>query len=309
MKIVIALGGNALLKRGEPMTSENQRANVQTACEQIAKIYPDNQLIITHGNGPQVGLLALQNNAYKEVPMYPLDVLGAETVGMIGYMIQQELSNVLPRAASIATVLTQVQVDPKDPAFDNPTKPVGPVYTKEEAEAISKEKGWVMAPDNDKFRRVVASPKPVNIYGLRPLKTLIDAGYVVVCGGGGGVPTYVDEEGKQHGSEAVIDKDLATALLASLVDADLLVIATDVDGAYTGWGTPEQRRIACADVASIQKFDFAKGSMGPKVQAAVNFVEATGKDAVIGALHEIEQIVAGTAGTRVSGKAEGVKYA
>ena len=308
MKIVIALGGNALLKRGEPMTADNQRANVKTACEQIARVYDGNQLIITHGNGPQVGLLALQNNAYKEVPMYPLDVLGAETVGMIGYMIQQELSNAVPRSAAIATVLTQVQVDPKDPAFEKPTKPVGPVYSKEEADAIGKEKGWVMAPDGDKYRRVVASPKPVGIYGLRPMKTLIEAGYIVVCGGGGGIPTWVDEHGKQHGSEAVIDKDLASALLAELVGADLFVIATDVDGAYLDWGKPEQRRIALADPQSIQQFGFASGSMGPKVQAAINFVQATGKDAVIGALPDIEQIVAGKAGTRISGTAQGVTY-
>lgn len=309
MKIVIALGGNALLKRGEVMSADNQRANVKTACEQIAQVYDGNQLIITHGNGPQVGLLALQNNAYKEVPMYPLDVLGAETVGMIGYMIQQELSNSVPRSASIATVLTQVQVDKNDPAFQKPTKPVGPVYSKEESDKVAAEKGWVMAPDGDKFRRVVASPKPVGIYGLRPLKTLIEAGYIVVCGGGGGIPTYVDEHGKQHGAEAVIDKDLATALLAELVDADLLVIATDVDGAYLDWGKPEQRRIALADPDSILQFGFASGSMGPKVQAAVNFAKATGKDAVIGALPDIEAIVAGKAGTRVSTRAQGVQYA
>lgn len=309
MKIVIALGGNALLKRGEVMSADNQRANVKTACEQIARVHKGNQLIITHGNGPQVGLLALQNNAYKEVPMYPLDVLGAETVGMIGYMIQQELYNTLPKDAQIATVLTQVEVDPKDPAFQKPTKPVGPVYSKEEADAVAKEKGWVMAPDGDKFRRVVPSPLPANIIGLEPLKTLIDAGYILVCGGGGGIPTYIDDQGKQHGSEAVIDKDLATALLASLIDADLFVIATDVDGAYLDWGKPEQRRIALSDPDSIGEFGFASGSMGPKVQAAVNFAKATGKDAVIGALADIEQIVAGKAGTRISGSAKGVSYA
>ena len=306
MKIVIALGGNALLKRGEPMTADNQRANVKTACEQIARVYDGNQLIITHGNGPQVGLLALQNNAYKEVPMYPLDVLGAETVGMIGYMIQQELSNAVPRSASIATVLTQIQVDPNDPAFAKPSKPVGPVYTKTEADKIAAEKGWIMAPDNDKYRRVVASPKPKNIYGLKPLKTLIEAGYIVVCGCGGGIPTWVDEYGKQHGSEAVIDKDLATALLATLIDADLFVIATDVDGAYLDWGKPEQKRIALAAPDAALAFGFASGSMGPKIEAAANFAKATGKDAVIGALADIEQIVAGKAGTRISGKAEGV---
>ena len=309
MKIVIALGGNALLKRGEPMTAENQRENVKTACAQIARVYDGNQLIITHGNGPQVGLLALQNNAYKEVPMYPLDVLGAETAGMIGYMIQQELSNTVPGSASIATVLTQIQVDPKDPAFQKPSKPVGPVYSKEEADKIAAEKGWTMAPDNDKYRRVVASPKPVNIFGLEPLKTLIDNKYIVVCGGGGGIPTWVDDNGKQHGAEAVIDKDLATALLATLIDADLFVIATDVDGAYLDWGKPEQKRIALAAPDAALAFDFASGSMGPKIEAAANFAKATGKDAVIGALADIEQIVAGKAGTRISGKAEGVTYA
>lgn len=306
MKIVIALGGNALLKRGEPMTAENQRENVKTACAQIARVYDGNQLIITHGNGPQVGLLALQNNAYKEVPMYPLDVLGAETAGMIGYMIQQELSNTVPGSASIATVLTQIQVDPKDPAFQKPSKPVGPVYSKEEADKIAAEKGWIMAPDNDKYRRVVASPKPVNIFGLEPLKTLIDNKYIVVCGGGGGIPTWVDDKGKQHGAEAVIDKDLATALLATLIDADLFVIATDVDGAYLDWGKPEQKRIALAAPDVALAFGFASGSMGPKIEAAANFAKATGKDAVIGALADIEQIVAGKAGTRISGKAEGV---
>ncbi|WP_225757922.1 carbamate kinase [Cardiobacterium sp. Marseille-Q4385] len=306
MKIVIALGGNALLKRGEPMTAENQRENVKTACAQIARVYDGNQLIITHGNGPQVGLLALQNNAYKEVPMYPLDVLGAETAGMIGYMIQQELSNTVPGSASIATVLTQIQVDPKDPAFQKPSKPVGPVYSKEEADKIAVEKGWTMAPDNDKYRRVVASPKPVNIFGLEPLKTLIDNKYIVVCGGGGGIPTWVDDKGKQHGAEAVIDKDLATALLATLIDADLFVIATDVDGAYLDWGKPEQKRIALAAPDAALAFGFASGSMGPKIEAAANFAKATGKDAVIGALADIEQIVAGKAGTRISGKAEGV---
>ena len=288
------------------MTAENQRENVKTACAQIARVYDGNQLIITHGNGPQVGLLALQNNAYKEVPMYPLDVLGAETAGMIGYMIQQELSNTVPDSASIATMLTQIQVDPKDPAFQKPSKPVGPVYSKEEADKIAAEKGWTMAPDNDKYRRVVASPKPVNIFGLEPLKTLIDNKYIVVCGGGGGIPTWVDDNGKQHGAEAVIDKDLATALLATLIDADLFVIATDVDGAYLDWGKPEQKRIALAAPDAALAFGFASGSMGPKIEAAANFAKATGKDAVIGALADIEQIVAGKAGTRISGKAEGV---
>ncbi|ASK26985.1 carbamate kinase [Neisseria chenwenguii] len=306
MRIVIALGGNALLKRGEPLTSANQRSNVRAACEQIAKIHSGNQLVITHGNGPQVGLMALQSNAYKDVPMYPLDVLGAESVGMIGYMIQQEMANCIPKDYSLTTVLTQTEVDPKDPAFQKPSKPVGPVYSKAEAEAVAAEKGWTMAPDGDKFRRVVPSPLPTRIFGLKPLKTLIEHNYVLICAGGGGIPTYYDEDGRLCGAEAVIDKDLATALLASSVEADLLVIATDVDAVYLDWGKPEQRAVRAAHPDAIEKLPFAGGSMGPKVQAAVNFARATGKTAVIGALGDIEKIVKGEAGTRVSNDAAGV---
>lgn len=308
MRIVIALGGNALLKRGEPMTCENQRANVRIAAEQIAKAYEGNQLIITHGNGPQVGLLALQNNAYKAVPMYPLDVIGGESIGMIGYMIQQELVHFVPKSATLATVLTQTEVDPKDPAFQHPTKPVGPVYEKEEAEALAKQHGWTIAPDNDKYRRVVASPEPKRIWGLAPLKTLVENGHIVICCGGGGVPTYFNEKGELVGAEAVIDKDLASSLLAASVDADMFVIATDVSGAYVDWGKPTQRRIAQADPESLRAFGFAKGSMGPKVEAVCRFVEKTGRTAVIGALHEIDKILAGTSGTRVVAE-KGVKYA
>ncbi|WP_373795817.1 carbamate kinase [Neisseria dentiae] len=307
MRIVIALGGNALLKRGEPLTSANQRANVRTACEQIAKIYPGNQLIITHGNGPQVGLMALQSNAYKDVPMYPLDVLGAESVGMIGYMIQQELVNFVPKEASLTTVLTQTEVDPKDPAFQKPSKPVGPVYSKEEADAVAAEKGWTMAQDNDKYRRVVPSPLPTRIFGLKPLKTLIEHNYILICAGGGGIPTYYDESGRLCGAEAVIDKDLATALLAASVEADMLVIATDIDGVYLDWGTEKQHLVQAANPDEIEKIDFAAGSMGPKVQAAVNFARSTGKTAVIGALRDIERIAAGEAGTRISMAVNGIE--
>ena len=303
MRIVIALGGNALLKRGEPMTCENQRANVRIAAEQIAKAYEGNELIISHGNGPQV-----QNNAYKPVPMYPLDVIGGESLGMIGYMIQQELVNFVPKSATLATVLTQTQVDPKDPAFQNPTKPVGPVYDKEEAERLAKQHGWTIAQDNDKYRRVVPSPEPKRIWGLKPLKTLVEHGHIVICCGGGGIPTYFDEQGNLVGAEAVIDKDLASSLLASDVEADIFVIATDVNGAYVDWGKPTQRRIAEADPESLRAFGFAKGSMGPKVEAVCRFVEKTGKPAVIGALSEIDQILAGKAGTRVVPE-KGVKYA
>lgn len=308
MRLVIALGGNALQKRGEPMRCDIQQANVRIACEKIAKAYEGNELVITHGNGPQVGLIALQNNAYKEVPMYPLDVLGAESVGMIGYLIQQELVNFIPKSATVATVLTQTQVDPEDPAFKHPTKPVGPVYTKEEAEELAKKMGWTIAPDNDKYRRVVPSPDPKRIWGLEPLKTLVKNGHVVICCGGGGVPTYFDKDGKLVGAEAVIDKDLASSLLASSIDADLFIIATDVNGAYLDWGKPTQKRISQADPESLRAFGFAKGSMGPKVEAACRFVERSGKTAVIGALDEIDLILEGKAGTRVVPK-KGVKYA
>lgn len=308
MRIVIALGGNALLRRGEPLSAENQRQNVRIACEQIAKIYPSNELVITHGNGPQVGLLALQGAAYKEVSTYPLDVLGAESVGMIGYMIQQELGNLVPFEVPFATLLSQVEVDPKDPAFQKPTKPIGPVYSKEEAERLAKEKDWTIAQDGDKYRRVVPSPLPKRIFEIRPVKWLLEKGSIVICAGGGGIPTYYDEQGNLQGVEAVIDKDLCSALLAENLDADLFIIATDVAATYVDWGKPTQKAIAKASPEAISQMGFAAGSMGPKVQAAVNFVKQSGKDAVIGSLSDIVEIVAGKAGTRITTKVSDIEY-
>ncbi len=308
MRIVIALGGNALLRRGEPMTADNQRENVRIAVQQIAKITGDNELVIAHGNGPQVGLLALQGAAYTNVSPYPLDVLGAETEGMIGYMIEQELGNLLPFEVPFATLLTQVEVDARDPAFQKPTKPIGPVYSKEEAERLAAEKGWSIAPDGDKFRRVVPSPRPKRIFEIRPIKWLLEHGSVVICAGGGGIPTRYNDEGKLEGVEAVIDKDLCSALLAEQLDADLLVIATDVDAAYVDWGKPTQRAIAQASPDELEAMGFAAGSMGPKVQAASEFARNTGRAAVIGALADIEAIVAGKAGTRVDATNRGIVY-
>lgn len=281
------------------MHYEVQRANVRMACQQIAKVLPGNELIITHGNGPQVGLIALQQNAYTDVPMYPLDAIGAESVGMIGYMIARELTNVVPRSITVTNVLTQTEIDPNDPAFKQPTKPIGPIYTKEEAERLSQTNGWTMASDNDKFRRVVASPNPQRILGLSALKTLIENGHLVVCCGGGGVPVYFDQKGQLIGAEAVIDKDLASSLLAISINADQFVIATDVDGVYTDWGKPSQSLIRQIDVTSLRKLNFAQGSMAPKVEAACRFVEKTGKTAVIGALDQIEKIINGERGTQV----------
>ena len=299
MRVVIALGGNALLRRGEPLTADNQRANIRTACERIATVAGSHEVVIAHGNGPQVGLLALQAAAYTEVPAYPLDVLGAQTEAMIGYVIEQELGNLVPEEVSLATVLTMVEVDPHDPAFATPTKPIGPVYDRETAEDLAAKGGWTIAPDGDKYRRVVASPRPRRIFEIRPIRHLLENGTIVVCAGGGGIPTVYDEQGKLHGVEAVIDKDLASAFLAQEIGADLLVIATDVDGVYSGWGTPDQQRLGEVTPDELEAMEFAAGSMGPKVEAACGFARTTGNTAVIGALDDIADIVIGTAGTRV----------
>ena len=308
MRIVVALGGNALLRRGEPMTADNQRANIRIATEQIAKIHPGNELVIAHGNGPQVDLLSLQAAAYTQVSPYPLDVLGAETEGMIGYIIEQELGNLLDFEVPFATLLTQVEVDANDPAFKNPTKPIGPVYSKAEAEKLAAEKGWAIAPDGDKYRRVVASPRPKRIFEIRPIKWLLEKSSIVICAGGGGIPTMYGEDGKLKGIEAVIDKDLCSSLLASQLEADLLVIATDVNAAFIDYGKPTQKAIGQAHPDEIEKLGFAAGSMGPKVQAACEFARQTGKTAVIGSLSDIEAIVQGSAGTRISTAKPGITY-
>lgn len=309
MRIVVALGGNALLRRGEPMTADNQRSNIRIAAEQIARIVDGNELVIAHGNGPQVGLLSLQAAAYTGVTPYPLDVLGAETEGMIGYMIEQELGNLLPAETAFATLLTQVEVDGDDPAFQHPSKPIGPVYSEEEARRLAQEKGWSIAADGDSFRRVVASPRPKRIFEIRPIKWLLEKGSIVICAGGGGIPTMYDSHGKLHGVEAVIDKDLCSALLARQLDSDLLVIATDVAAVFVDWGKPGQKAIEQAHPDEIEKLDFAAGSMGPKVQAACEFARHTGKPAVIGSLADIHNIIQRRGGTRISTSCVGIVYA
>jgi carbamate kinase len=301
MRVVVALGGNALLKRGEPMTADVQRANVQVAAQALAPVSREHQLIITHGNGPQVGLLALQAHAYLAVEAYPLDVLGAETEGMIGYMLEQELGNLVPFEVPLATLLTMVEVDPADPAFNDPTKFVGPVYDRADADRLETEKGWTFKQDGNKWRRVVPSPLPKRIFEIRPITWLLDQGTIVICAGGGGIPTAYAADGsrKLGGIEAVIDKDLASELLARELDADLYIMATDVSGVYRDFGTPDQRLIDHATVSELKGQPFPAGSMGPKVAAAVQFVEQTGKRAAIGALADIEGIVAGEKGTNV----------
>jgi carbamate kinase len=301
MRVVVALGGNALLKRGEPMTAENQRANVRSAAPALAGVAKEHQLVLSHGNGPQVGLLALQAAAYTEVDAYPLDILGAQTEGMIGYVLEQELGNVMPPDAPLATILTMVEVDPSDPAFEDPTKFVGPIYTKAEADVLQAAKGWVFKQDGDSWRRVVPSPEPRHIFEIDPIRWLLEHDVVTICAGGGGVPTmFLDDDAKSLvGVEAVIDKDFASELLAREVAADLYVMATDVDAVYADWGTPQQRALGRVTAQELRQQNFPAGSMGPKVEAACRFVEATGGRAAIGALTQIQQIVEGDAGTQV----------
>ena len=298
MRIVIALGGNALLQRGDEMTADNQRENIRVAVKALAPIIEEHEVVISHGNGPQVGLLSLQSAAYKEVEEYPLDILGAQTQGMIGYMIEQELGNLLPIEKPIASILTMVEIDPEDPAFSNPTKPIGPVYTEEEAKNLAKIKGWDIKNDGEYWRRVVPSPEPHRIFQLRPIHWLLEKGTVVICAGGGGIPTSYAEKGKLEGVEVVIDKDRASSLLAFELDADLLIMATDTEGVYLDWGSDLERIISKITPEEIRKYKFDNGSMGPKVEAACTFVERSGQRAAIGSLNDIQKMVDGLAGTQ-----------
>ena len=301
MKIVIALGGNALLRRGDPMTMQVQRRNVRIAAEAIAPLAAGHSIVVVHGNGPQVGLLSLQAEAYKGAEPYPLDVLDAGTQGMIGYLIQQELRSLLPPESQVATLLTMVVVDADDPAFANPVKFVGPLYDQDAADKLAAAKGWAFRQDGSAWRRVVPSPEPRQILEIQPITWLLERGAVVVCAGGGGIPTVKSSSapGALVGVEAVIDKDLASELLAEDVNADLLLMATDVDGVYLDWGTPRQRRLDRVTPEELAGYQFAAGSMGPKVEAAARFVAKTGGRAAIGALADIAGIIAGTAGTNV----------
>lgn len=309
MRVVVALGGNALLRRGEPLSAENQRENVARACRALAPVALAHELVVAHGNGPQVGLLALQGAAYTKVDTYPLDVLDAETQGMIGYLIMQELGNQLPVKTPLSTLLTMIEVDPDDPAFENPTKPIGPIYTAPEAAALAQEKGWTFKPDGDSMRRVVPSPLPRRIFGIEAVTWLLEHGSVVICAGGGGIPTVYSEESAPAGRrlvgvEAVIDKDLASAALAGDLGADALLIVTDVDAVYVDWGTPQQRSLRSVTPDDLDALSFADGSMGPKVRAACDFVRRGGGFAAIGSIDEVEALLAGTAGTRIVGEGQ-----
>jgi carbamate kinase len=281
------------------LTAGKQRENVRTAVQALAPLAREHQLVITHGNGPQVGLLALQSAAYTAVESYPLDVLGAESQGMIGYMIEQELDQILDSRPHTVTLLTQVEVDRSDPAFANPSKFVGPVYDHVEAERLAQERGWVVKPDGNMWRRVVPSPAPRRILDTKVIDLLLNNGIVVVCTGGGGIPV-VREHDTLLGVEAVIDKDRASALLAVELRADVFVMVTDVAAVYADYGTPSQRALHTISPTELERFDFAAGSMGPKVESACTFARATGHTAVIGALSDIAELVYGRAGTQVT---------
>ena len=301
MRIVVALGGNALLRRSDPPTSDAQRRNVRSAARALAPLVGEHELVLAHGNGPQVGLLALQAAAYDQAEPYPLDVMGAGTEGMIGYMVEQELGNLLPFEKPLATILTMVQVDPDDPAFDDPTKFVGPCYAEQTAKDLAARKGWTFKPDGDSWRRVVASPEPLRIFELAPIKWLLEKGAVVICAGGGGIPTAYLPDGERTlaGVEAVIDKDFASELLARELGADLFIMASDEAGVYLDWATPQQSMLGWVTPAELSLHTFAAGSMGPKVEAACRFVSRGGQRAAIGKLEDIALIVAGEAGTNI----------
>ncbi|WP_210459301.1 carbamate kinase [Vibrio crassostreae] len=296
--VVVALGGNALLRRGEPLEADVQRRNIETAVKTISEIAKVYNVVLVHGNGPQVGLLALQGLEYKKVNPYPLDVLGSETQGMIGYMLMQEFKNYLPNR-NISCMLTQMTVDPNDPAFADPTKPIGPIYEEAEARELAEKFHWIVKPDGQHFRRVVPSPRPTGIVEHEAITQLIDAGHLVICTGGGGIPVK-KENGKLVGVEAVIDKDMSAAFLAKQLDADALLILTDADAVYLDWGKPTQHALRSTTPSELAKFTFDAGSMGPKIEASCEFIQQGGKVVGIGALEDGLQILQGQAGTNIT---------
>lgn len=296
MRIVIALGGNALLKRGESPTAENLQQNIERAAESIAPLAEQHSVILTHGNGPQVGLLCLQNEAYRDVPSYPLDVLDAESEGMIGYILERELRNRLP-SREVVTVLTQVGVDLDDPAFSTATKPIGPVYEQEAARELARKNGWRIVPDGDGYRRAVPSPHPSRIVAIESIRLLTNENVLVICAGGGGIPVTGQEF--LEGVEAVIDKDFTAALLAQKTEADLLMLLTDVEGVYADWQTPKARLFESAAPEVLAPMSFDEGSMGPKVLAACSFTSITSGRSTIGSIEDAARMLEGDAGTQV----------
>jgi carbamate kinase len=305
-RIVVALGGNAILQPKQEGTAALQFQNVINTCVQLAGlIEAGHQLVITHGNGPQVGNILLQNEAAKDkIPPLPLDVCGAQTQGFIGYMIQQAMKNLLPRR-QVGTILTQVLVGADDPAFQNPTKPIGPFYGKEEADKLVAEKGYTMVEDSGRgWRRVVPSPDPRAIVEKELIQALLDQDAIVIAAGGGGIPVVTDGQGQLRGIEAVIDKDLAGARLAQDVGAQILLILTDVEGVAVNWGQPDQRFLHQLNRQQARELlgqgQFKAGSMGPKVEAALRFIEQGGEQSIIVSLDKAAAALAGQAGTIIT---------
>lgn len=296
--VVVALGGNALLRRGEPLEAEVQRQNIEIAVKTISEIAQEYNVVLVHGNGPQVGLLALQGLEYKKVAPYPLDVLGSETQGMIGYMLMQEFKNQMPNV-NATCMLTQMTVDPNDPAFADPTKPIGPIYEEAEARELAEKYRWTIKPDGQHFRRVVPSPQPTGIIEHDAITKLIDEGHLVICTGGGGIPVK-KENGKLVGVEAVIDKDMSAAFLAKQLNADALLILTDADAVYLDWGKPTQHALRSTNPTELAQYQFDAGSMGPKIEASCEFVKQGGKVVGIGSLEDGLRILQGTAGTNIT---------
>lgn len=300
MRVVVALGGNALLERGERPDAVIQRRHVRQAAAALAPLAADHQLVLCHGNGPQVGVLALESQADTSLSRpYPLDVLVAQTQGMIGYWLVQELGNAGVAQRAVC-VLSQTVVDPSDPAFGNPTKFIGASYERDEAQALAARLGWTIAVDGLRWRRVVASPRPQGLVEIQTVRSLADAGVLVICGGGGGVPVARSAAGELTGVEAVVDKDLTAAELAITLNADRLLVLTDVPAIISGYGTPDARPIQAIDTVALSAMTFPAGSMGPKVQACIRFVTASGRPAAIGALADAADILAGRAGTTIS---------
>ncbi|HEX6024206.1 MAG TPA: carbamate kinase [Solirubrobacter sp.] len=305
---VVALGGNALLRRGEPLEAATQARAARDAARIIGAASLHHRLVITHGNGPQVGLLALMSDAYADTEPYPLDVLGSESIGQIGYVLELQLDNFIDHQDTVA-LITRTVVDRNDPAFASPTKFIGPVYDEQTARTLAEQRGWTIKPDGAHWRRVVPSPEPRRIVQLNAIRTLFDAGFLVVCAGGGGVPVLEDADGRHEGVEAVVDKDLASSLLAVELGVDTLVLATDVNAVYDGYGSSAQRAIARATPAGLREGDFPAGSMGPKVEAACRFVERTGGRAVIGSLDELQALLDGRAGTQIHAEGPELEHA
>ncbi|HML98320.1 MAG TPA: carbamate kinase [Tepidiformaceae bacterium] len=307
MLIVAAVGGNALLRRGEPLTAGAQQRNALRAGRALAALATGHQLVITHGNGPQVGLLALESGTSGAAPAFPLDVLGAESQGMVGYLLELALRNELA-SRPVTTILGQVLVDPADTAFEHPSKPIGPFYSREACDRLAAANGWTFGFEGDRGRRLVPSPEPLEVLELDAIRALLGAGVVTISAGGGGVPVARDASGRLAGVEAVVDKDLTASLLARRLNAGALLLLTDVAAVHERWGDPASRTIRAATPGAIGEYEFAPGSMGPKAEAAIRFAEATGALAAIGALESASAILAGTAGTRISPREQGITF-